>query len=269
MRSRLSTLVLLCAAAGTLPAANEPAWVKPMQKVHAGFQGKACYVAQLGDSITYSMAFWSPIGWTYPDQHLTKDDGLPKKPADKRWRDIILGVKAKGPAEGNYSGWRVGNLLKVIDPVLAKRKPAMAIIMLGTNDMDAGPKYRKGLTDIVKKCMAARCIPILNTIPPRRGRMETVRQINKVIKEIAKKHKVPLVDYCEAILKRRPGNSWDGTLISKDGVHPSGGKNHDYSEANLTESGYALRTWVNWCMVRQVYFRVMHPADDTAPRKRP
>ncbi len=258
---RIISLFFVSVVTFGIHAASEPDWVQAMKKVHQGFKGDSVYVAQLGDSITFSMAFWSTVGWTYPDRFLTGDDGLPKKPGEKRWRDIIKGTRAKGPKEGNYSGWRVHNLLKVIDEVLEKRKPAIALIMLGTNDMNAGEGYQKGMETIVKKCMAAHCIPVLNTIPPRRGRMKTVEAINKVIKELAKKQKVPLVDYCKEILKRRPGTTWDGTLISKDGVHPTGADNHDFSKENLKKSGYALRTWVNWCMVRQLYFRVLHPEE--------
>ena len=41
-----------------------------MKKVHARFRGTEGYVAQFGDSITYSMAFWSPLGWDCPDKYL-------------------------------------------------------------------------------------------------------------------------------------------------------------------------------------------------------
>jgi hypothetical protein len=70
--------------------ADEPAWVKPMSAVHARFKGKAGYVAQLGDSITHSLAFWAPLGWDSPEQYLTRDDGMPKTPAGKRWRDTLF-----------------------------------------------------------------------------------------------------------------------------------------------------------------------------------
>ncbi len=61
-------------------AAEKPYWVEPMKTVHAGFRGNPGYVARFGDSITYSIAFWTPIGWDEPQQYLTKDDGLPKRP---------------------------------------------------------------------------------------------------------------------------------------------------------------------------------------------
>jgi hypothetical protein len=242
----------------TAVAAPEPYWVKPMEKVHADFKGETGYVAQLGDSITHSMAFWSVMSWTYPDKYLAGADAMPKTPPGSRWRDVIKGARDKGPKHGNYSGWRVGNVVKVLNDVLARNRPEVAIVMLGTNDMDAGPAYRNGLEAIVTKCLDANCIPILNTIPPKRGRLDTVNAINAVVHEIAKKHGVPLVDYFAEVMKRRPGSSWDGTLISKDGVHPSGGKSQDYSEDNLRNSGYALRNWLNWLMYRRIYFRLLH-----------
>jgi len=256
---RLGALATVAFAAMGAVAAEEPYWPKPMREVAAGFQGTRGYVAQLGDSITYSMAFWAPVGWADPTPFIP-DDGLPKAPKGQRWRDLIQGVRAKGPDHGNYSGWRVGNVLKVLDQVLASDKPQVAIIMLGTNDISGNKVpdgYGPGLEQIVEKCLAAHCVPILNTIPPRRGHTEAVEKANAIVKQIAQRHKVPLVDYCAAILRLQPGDAWDGTLISKDGVHPTAGKTQDYSEANLKISGYALRTWLNFLMVRDLHFRVL------------
>ena len=56
--------VLLLAVTTSLAFADEPDWVAAMQQAHKGFNGQAGYVAQFGDSITYSMAFWSPMAWT-------------------------------------------------------------------------------------------------------------------------------------------------------------------------------------------------------------
>ena len=135
-------------AADAKPSASkpaEPSWVDPMRKVHAAHKGRGFYVAQLGDSITYSMAFWSPLDWHDLDQYLpaNPDDGLPKRPEGKRWRDVIGGIRNKGPELGNYGGWRTGNLLKVLDKVLADKQPAAAIIMLGTNDISANKVPRQ------------------------------------------------------------------------------------------------------------------------------
>ena len=247
---------------GEAVRAEEPYWVKPMSEVHARFRGTPGYVAQLGDSITYSMAFWTPIGWDKPDKYLTGDDGLPKRPPGSRWRDTLKGFRDKGRPHGNGSGWKVGNVLAVLDSVLEKKRPEMALVMLGTNDISGGKvpdAYRPGLERIVRKCLDAGCVPILNTIPPRRDRDEAVEQANEIIRRVAKKFQVPLADYHAACLKHRPGETWQGTIISDDGVHPTGGKSNIYTDENLKNCGYALRNWVNFLAVREVYFRVIAP----------
>ena len=242
-----------------LNGTQRPEVIKAMRKIHAGFKGTRGYVAQFGDSITYSMAFWSPLGWDDPQRFLTIDDGLPKIPTKGRWRDTIKGQRNKGSKFANYSGWRVGNLLKTIDVVLARDEPESAIIMIGTNDISGGRVpvgYRANLEQVIDKCLKAHCVPILNTIPPRRGREKAVGEINQVIRNIASNQRLPLVDYYADCLRTCPGNTWDGTIISKDGVHPSGGKTNIYSEANLKTSGYALRNWGNFLVLRQLHFRV-------------
>lgn len=243
-------------------ALTEDYWVGPMKKLHAGFDGTAGYVAQFGDSITYSMAFWKPFSWSDPEKYLP-DDGLPKRPAG-RWRDTIKGAgdEGKGPKAGNYSGWRVGQVLKAMDGVIEARKPEVAIIMIGTNDIGGGavPEgYAGDLDKVITKCLAAKCVPILNTIPPRRGREQAVAECSKLIRQLAHKHSVPLADYHAEIVQRRPGNSWDGVLIGKDGVHPTGGKSHVFTDENLNVCGYALRNWVNFLVYRKVYFNVLEP----------
>jgi lysophospholipase L1-like esterase len=242
------------------PGIQSPEVLKAMREVHSGFKGQAGYVAQFGDSITYSMAFWSPMSWDNPGRFITQEDGLPKAPATLRWQDYIKGARDKGPKHANYSGWRVGQLLKSMDAVLERDQPEVAIIMIGTNDISGGAvpaSYRSNLEEVIRKCTAASCVPILNTIPPRRNRDEAVNEANKIIRDIAAKLHVPLADFHAEVVRRRSGEAWDGTLISRDGVHPSGGKSNDYSDANLNTCGYAIRNWVNFLAYRQVYFGVL------------
>jgi len=134
--------------------------------------------------------------------------------------------------------------------------------MIGTNDiggLKGVPKeYEAGLRKIIDKCIVAHCIPILNTIPPRRNHMEAVAAVNEVVKKLAVEYKIPLVDYCGEIIRRHP-EDWDGTLIDKDGVHPSNPSKQsaDLSEANINSNGYPLRTWMNFMMFREVYLKIM------------
>jgi len=258
-----SLLLVIPAFTAATATAETPYWVEPMKAVHAGFRGNPGYIAQFGDSITYSMAFWTPIGWDEPDTYLTKDDRLPKRPTGKRWRDTIKGFRDKGGEQGNYSGWRVADVLAAIDAVLKRERPEAAIIMVGTNDISGGsvpPDYRAGLKKIVQKCIDAQCVPILNTIPPRVGHDSAVETANRIVRDLARDCAVPLADFHAECLRLRPGKSWRGTIISDDGVHPSGGKNNVYTEENMKICGYALRNWVNFLIVREVYFRVLEPS---------
>lgn len=237
-----------------------PETIEAMRAVHAGFQGQTGYVAQFGDSITYSMAFWRPMGWSDPQPYLLEDDGLPKRPPSIRWRDYIKGTQDKGPQYANYSGWRVGQVSKAMDEVLRRDRPEVAIIMVGTNDISGGRMpdgYPAALEQVARKCIESNCIPILNTIPPRRDRDEAVATVNETIRALCKRLRLPLVDFQAECLRLRPGDSWDGTLIDDDGVHPSGGKSNDYSEQNLSVCGYALRNWLNFLVYRQLYFQVL------------
>ena len=250
--------------ASATATATLPDWVEPMRKVHAAFDGNAGYVAQLGDSITHSLAFWSPLGWDEPQQYLTEEDGLPEKPENQRWRDVIQGTRDKGSEHGNQGGWRVGNVQRVLDEVLAKKKPEVALIMLGTNDISGKrvPKnYEPGLTEIVQKCLDAHCVPILSTIPPRRDHDAVVAEANDIVKKIAREKQIPLIDYHAEIVRRQPEGAWQGTLISADGVHPTGKKTNVYDEENLQVDGYALRNWLSFLKLREVYFWVLQPQD--------
>ena len=265
LRFALHIATIFTLTAVSAMAAEKPYWVEPMQAVNAGFDGNPGYVAQFGDSITFSLAFWSPIGWDEPDAYLSQDDGLPKRPKEERWRDTLKGFRAKGSEHGNDSGWRVGNVLGAIDTVLRREQPEAALIMIGTNDISGGnvpADYRDGLKKIVQNCLDAHCVPILNTIPPRVGHDAAVEAANRIIREVARESQVPLADFHAACLQLRPGPSWQNTIISDDGVHPTGGQNNAYTEENMKVCGYALRNWVNFLALREVYFQVL-----AAPKK--
>lgn len=256
--SAMAVLVVVAATMGKPSESDAPAWVEPMRKLTAQFKGDPMYIARFGDSITVSRAFWSPMGWSDPDAFIP-DDGMPKRVGDKPWKQVIRGVNDE---DGCGSGWNADHVLKVIDKVLATRKPQIAIIMIGTNDISgsasAAPRgYADKVEKIITKCLDAKCMPILNTIPPRKGYDKAVAEVNALLKSLAKKHTIPLVDYHDAIVSRQPDGKWLGTLIDADGVHPTAGKTNDYSPENLKVSGYALRTWMNFLMVREVGFKVI------------
>ena len=254
-------IALMTLTIGLQAVAEDDYWVETMREVHSEFDGQQGYVAQFGDSITNSMAFWKCFEWSNPDEYLS-EDGLPKRPAKHtRWRDYIKGAGMKGKKYANFSRWTVKNLLEAVPGVLEREKPEAAIIMIGTNDIKKGtvpPNYKNDLNKIVQLCIDAHCIPIVSTIPPRKGKLDAVKACNAIIKEAAKFNKVPLVDYYNAIIQRRE-KDWYGTLIEKDGVHPRAIKkmNHVFTEDNLNASGFALRNYVTFLKFREVYFKVL------------
>lgn len=242
--ARMSITLVMAGVLG-LPAAEEP-WIAAMKAIHAKGTAQPGSVSQIGDSITYSKAFLAGLAW-----------GEAK---GSEW-DVLkrLTVKdfneRKGADHGNYSGWTAADGLAKVPAVLAAEKPAIAVIMYGTNDVRkqvTPADYERNLKAIVELCLKAGCIPIISTIPPQLGQDASVQSFNAVIRKIAAETKIPLVDFHAEILKRQPGTAWNGTLLGKDDVHPSGGANFDFSEGNLKVCGYALRNHLTCRALKQV-----------------
>ncbi len=252
--------------ASTLCSAQD--WVGPMKELNKNFSGTVGHVCLFGDSITNSNAFWKTLSWSDPTPFIKGagdkgDDGFPKNPKNGVWKNFIKGAGNKGAANANESGWTTGKLLPAMDNVIKRDNPELAIIMIGTNDVRGNKvpaAYRGDLEKIVQKCLDAKCIPILNTIPPRKDCDSAVKELNEIVKETAAKFKIPLVDYYDAMMKIS-GGKWEGTVMGNDGVHPSNntGKALDFSEENMKNNGYALRTWVNFLMLREIYYKVLEP----------
>lgn len=98
-------------------------------------------------------------------------------------------------------------------------QPAVALIMLGTNDvalLDEGT-FQTNLTEIVNVSAAMGVIPVLSTIPERPNSPVSgrVAQFNRIITAVAITNGVPLWDYHGAL----QGLHNDG--LSEDNVHPS------------------------------------------------
>ena len=220
-------------------------WIEAMKVVHAKKTSIKGSVSQVGDSITYSMAFLSGVGSAL------------KSP---EWKTLTDRVDAealksrKGAEHNNYSGWTAADGRSRIQATLAREKPEMAVIMYGTNDLTKGvplPEYEKNMTAIVDSCIEAGCVPILSTIPPYPGREQQAVAFNDVVKKIAAAKKIPLVDFHAAILERQP-TEWNGTLLGKGDVHPTGGDNFNFTDENLKKCGYALRNYVTLKAMQQV-----------------
>ncbi|MBI3828274.1 MAG: SGNH/GDSL hydrolase family protein [Planctomycetes bacterium] len=240
-----ATLVLMCAGSVQVRAADEPAWVAPMKAVHAKGKGVKGSVSQIGDSITFTMAFMSFLAWNKPAGFEAVTGYI--NGAQTRER--------KGAEHCNYSGWTSGDGLSKIKQVLDAEKPEIAVIMYGTNDVTKGvplDTYRKNMAAIIDACTEAGCVPIVSTIPPYPGKDDKAKALNEELKKLVGEKKVPLVDFYAAVVERQPGEAWNGTLLGKGDVHPTGGESQVFTEDNLKKCGYALRNYVTLVALKDV-----------------
>jgi hypothetical protein len=209
-----------------------------------------------GDSITVTMAFWTPLLYGHRNGSPEMERALETA---KKWQREECWREWKGPEFGNEGGMTIRWAAENVDGWLKKLDPECALIMFGTNDLGPLelPEYEAKTREVVGKCLKSGTVVILSTIPPRHGVAEKAAKFAEAVRKIAREMKVPLVDYHAEVLKRRP-EDWDGatekfaefkdydvpTLISRDGVHPSYPKKFadDFSEEGLRSSGYTLRS---------------------------
>ena len=269
-RIALFSACALGLTAFALPAA-EPIkedwdYAAAMKDVAKGFKGKEGVVIHVGDSITHAHPYsqWALGGEGRTDadkavlawMHLGKEDNT-----DGWWLarfDHPSGGRSHTAAGGMrfdecLAGGRFG--LPSLAEMLKTYQPRMVVLMLGTNDASQGRKiedYAKDAETAVKTITDNHAIPILSTIPPHIGREELAKSYSEALRGIARRHKLPLIDYEREILTRRK-DDWNGTLMNKDDVHPTaatGGEggvraSSAPTDENLKSSGYLLRGWLS------------------------
>jgi lysophospholipase L1-like esterase len=252
-------------------AKTVPDWVGPMKKVHARFSGTPGTLAQFGDSITVTMAYWAPLAHgpkNMPPEMARAYEVVKKYLKPECW------AKWKGPGYGSNGSMTIRWAFDNIDTWLKKLNPETALIMFGTNDIGQVPlkEYEEKTRAVVRRCLANGTVVILSTIPPRHGLLGKSQQYAAVARKVAAEEKVPLIDYFAEVLKRRR-DDWDGalpkfkdfkdvyqvpTLIAGDGVHPSNpSKFRDYSEESLRSNGYGLRNYLSLLAYADVLRRVL------------
>src|SRR5436190_10375337 len=122
LRSALFMLVVsVCAFAPVLqaaePASETEAWVESMKEIHARFSGAPGTFAQFGDSITVTLAFWTPL--ESAPKNMTPE-------AAKAHQLVKSYMKAecwrqwKGPEFGSNGGMTIRWALENCDKWLAK-----------------------------------------------------------------------------------------------------------------------------------------------------
>jgi len=239
-------------------AAARPDWGEAMMQVHARFRGKAGTFAHFGDSITETLAFWTPMKYARKNAPPEMERAFRQVEAYLRpecWRDW------KGPEFGNQGGQTARWADENVAAWLEKLDPEVALVLFGSNDLRefSVVEYRQRLRSVVQKCLDHGTVVILSTIPPRHGFEAKASSFAEAARQVSRELHVPLVDYHTEIMKRRPGD-WDGaseafraydgydvpTLVSRDGVHPSAPERYqnDYSVEALRSHGYNLRNYL-------------------------
>jgi len=258
-------------------AAGDDYWIEPMRQVHARFTGTNGTLAQFGDSITITMAYWAPLAGTPKNMSadVARAHSLVKgyvKP--QCWRDW------KGPQFGNNGSMTIRWAHQNVDQWLKRMNPEAVVIMFGSNDvgqMDAA-EYETKTREVVRRCLTNGTVVLLTTMPPRSGHLDKARQFAEAARKIAREENIPLIDYFNEILKRRPAD-WDGslpqfkglpgdeyqvpTLIARDGVHPSNPSKYinDFSEEALRTNGFSLRNYVTLIAYAEVIEKVFRKGD--------
>jgi lysophospholipase L1-like esterase len=274
MNMLIATLLVLSSADRQAQTAD---YAEAMKKVTAKFSGKEGVVIHLGDSITYANQYsgWARFGKGKTPQeeaackwmHVGADnesDGWYLARVDRpgnRSDTAVSGIRSYEYLEGGKAG------IPPMAEVVKKYNPQMAVVMLGTNDVNGGrtpAQYKADMSKVVDLIIGNGTIPILSTIPPIRGKDDAVKAFNAVLAEIVREKKIPLIDYYAEIVKRRP-TDWMGTLISDDGVHPTGdhagaGPGSEPTEENLKNSGQLLRGVLSVRKIAEVKAKVLDGA---------
>ncbi len=184
--------------------------------------------SKVGDSITASAYFLTPIG-----------NGQYELGQYGSLGGVIGYFSSENAREGNSfnnrslaanGGWSAFNVLQAVNgpcgvetPLICEyklTKPAVALIMFGTNDAGSGSPgpFSGWMHQIVQTSIDMGVVPVLSTIPPKRinaDQSARVDTFNQVIRQVAQEYQVPLMDLF-AVMDSAPNGG-----MGSDGMHPS------------------------------------------------
>ncbi len=217
---------------------------------------RANVFSKVGDSITASRHFLFPIGWgSYNLGSYSSLQGTVNYFLTAIARDGNNSFA--NPSLAAYNGITTGGLL---DPNASWKevceadespleceyrvvKPAVALIMIGTNDVASLPAdaYRANLQRIVQISIDDGVVPVLSLIPVRPGYESNVSAFNQIITETARAYNVPLWNFGTSLQSLENNGLGDGIHPSYPGASPTDfAASVDLSAANL-RYGYPLR----------------------------
>lgn len=231
--------------------------------------------SKVGDSITIAPHMLHPIG-----------EGLYNLGDFQYLQGVIDTFSTNDARDGNSfdntslaagSGWTTDAVLKskYADPDVCQAnesalaceyrvvKPAYALIMFGTNDVAhlTVKTYAYNMGLIIKTSIEQGIVPIVSTIPVRKGYEQQVSDFNDALIKVARRYNVPLWEFGGAM------QSLPDQGLSPDGIHPSippkGYKGAaDFRPSNLYY-GYVIRNLTALQMLDAVLLAV----DDDGNKK--
>jgi hypothetical protein len=96
-------------------------------------------------------------------------------------------------------------------------KPALALIMIGTNDIPSFPAstYESNLRTIIETTIKAGVVPVVSTLPPRPDYPQRVAEYNQVVFKLTQEYNIPVWDLNKELVKLSNGG------VGPDNVHLS------------------------------------------------
>ncbi len=231
---------------------------------------RANVVSRIGDSISASPLFLAPFGQGQYNLGQYQNELLPVIQFFTQ-ANVLGGNSFTHAPLGAGNGWGAD---RIIQPGYAytdvcgndmplvceykQAKPAVALIMIGTNDSGGVDPavFSANLRRILDISINMGVIPVLSTIPPKHldaWNNARVDQWNTTIRSTARQYDIPLWDYWFA-LQQAPNQG-----IAPDGVHPS--EPPDGATGNLTGDhlnyGYTIRNLTALQVLNAVWRQVL------------
>lgn len=189
--------------------------------------------SKVGDSITESAVFLNPIGiqryflydeYAYLEPVIQYFSTEAARANYNSFANVSMSAKTNWRARAVFSPSSAN--AEICNPgeaplpcELRLVRPAIALIMLGTNDVPYTPldEYESDMRRVIEHCLEQGVIPALSTIPhlERQGLEGRSEQLNEIIVRLAVEYDIPLWDYWSA-LKDLPQQG-----VGDDGIHPT------------------------------------------------
>lgn len=228
--------------------------------------------SKVGDSITYTAAYLTPFGkgnydlgvYAYLQPVIDFYTAETARTSDSFQNESLAA----------YNGWRAETILapskadKQVcalgeNPLVCEyrvTRPAVALIMLGTNDVIPTPprQFEQQMRRILDISIEMGVIPVISTIPEYKqvDMHQEVAEFNTILTALAEEYQIPLWDY-HLIIGGLPNNG-----IGEDGVHPSVSYSHPAEfTTDYLGLGMTVRNLSALQVLDALYWAIIHPSE--------